>query len=63
MKLVKFTKDMVPHKAGETRAVPDDVAAKLSRAGEATIEPSIFDAQQPSAEVRRPAKKYATRGF
>ena len=57
MKLVKFTKDMRPHVAGETRVVPDDVADSLVKAGDATVEPSIFD-RQPGA---RPAKGYRTR--
>ncbi len=43
MKMVEFTRDMRPHKAGETRVFPDAVAAKLIASGDATPCESVFD--------------------
>lgn len=42
-KMVEFTKDMRPHTAGDTRAVPDEIADRLAKSGEAKIIPSIFE--------------------
>lgn len=39
MKLVKFTTAMSPHSVGEERVVPDDVAERLVKNGEATARP------------------------
>ena len=41
--MVEFTRDMRPHKAGESRVVPDAVAAKLIAVGDATPRESVFD--------------------
>ena len=43
MKMVEFTRDMRPHKAGETRVVPDAVAEKLIASGDAKPRDSVFD--------------------
>jgi hypothetical protein len=55
MKLVTFTRDMRPHSAGDTRVVPDDVAARLVDAGDVEPNPPPFpagasEAQEPRAE-------------
>lgn len=34
MKLVTFAQDVAPHSKGDTRLVPDEVAAALEQAGE-----------------------------
>ena len=59
MKLVEFTRDMRPHKAGETRVVPDDVAQRLIAEGDALPRSSVFD-EQPAAKPA-PARRYLTR--
>jgi hypothetical protein len=53
MKMVKFTRDMHPHVAGERRVVPDEVAARLIAAGEAEAATSLFD-HQPAPEKAAP---------
>lgn len=59
MKMVKFTRPMAPHVAGETRVVPDDVADRLVKEDAATVEPSVFD-QSRGPELKK-AKRYETR--
>ena len=59
MKLVTFAKDMAPHRVGDTRLVPDDVADRLVKSGEAsgaTPFPPQADAPRP-----KPARGYLTR--
>jgi hypothetical protein len=58
MKLIEFTRDMRPHKAGETRVVPDTVADKLIVAGDAKPRDSVFD--KPVDPLAR-GKSYPTR--
>jgi hypothetical protein len=55
MKMVEFTRDMRPHRAGETRVMPDAMAEKLIASGDAKPRDSVFD---KSAE---PPKPYKTR--
>ena len=43
MKMVEFTRDMRPQRAGETRVVPDAVAEKLIADGDAKPCDSVFD--------------------
>lgn len=43
MKMVEFTRDMRPQRAGEKRVVPDEVAEKLIAAGDAKPVASAFD--------------------
>lgn len=57
-KMVKFNKSMSPHVKGEERAVPDDVAERLVKDGDASIVPSIFDEQAVGAPR---SKGYLTR--
>ena len=58
MKMVEFTRDMRPHKAGETRVVPDALAEKLIAAGDAKPRDSVFDKRvEPPAR----GKPYPTR--
>ncbi|MDE3017033.1 MAG: hypothetical protein KGI29_08980 [Pseudomonadota bacterium] len=59
MKMVEFTRDMRPHRAGDKRVVPDAVAARLITAGDAKHYFSVFDesAQAPPA----PGKPHKTR--
>ncbi len=58
MKLVEFTRDFRPHRAGETRVVPDAVAERLIAAGDATPRDSVFDRK---AEPTGRGKPYPTR--
>ena len=51
MKLIEFTRDFRPQRAGETRVVPDAVAERLIAAGDAKPRDSVFD-QQAAAPVR-----------
>lgn len=46
MKMVEFTRDMRPHRAGEKRVVPDVVADKLIADGKAKLCKSVFDKTQ-----------------
>lgn len=59
MKMVEFTRDMRPHKAGETRVVPDAVAEKLIANGEAKPRDSVFDkpVDPPARGKPYPARK------
>jgi hypothetical protein len=47
MKMVEFTRDMRPQRAGEKRVVPDAVAERLIAAGDAKLCKSVFDKPQP----------------
>jgi hypothetical protein len=58
MKMVEFTRDFRPHRAGETRVVPDAVAERLIAAGDAKPRDSVFD-QQVAPPAR--GKPYPTR--
>lgn len=68
MKQVTFTKDMAPHKAGESRVLPDPVADRLVASGEAS-DPRPFPpadvapatAVGDAAPPRKPGKFYQTR--
>jgi hypothetical protein len=60
VKLVEFTRDMRPHCKGETRVVPDDVAAALIAGGDATERTSVFDAAPANTaqpESKQPESK------
>jgi hypothetical protein len=68
MKLVRFTKDMAPHKAGDKRLVPDDVASRLEEAGEVddvqpfpVVAASETPRKRPLLGMTRPGKTYETR--
>ena len=53
MKMVEFTRDMRPQRAGEKRVVPDAVAEKLIAAGDAKSVVSTFDkSPKPTATGR-----------
>jgi hypothetical protein len=57
MKMIIFTRDFRPHRAGETRVVPDAVAERLIAAGDANPRDSVFDKQaKPTV-----GKSYKTR--
>lgn len=60
MRLIEFTKAMRPYGAGETLAVPNDVADRLIAAGEAKARESVFDQAQPAPEKPKRGK-YLTR--
>ena len=61
MKMVEFTRDMRPQRAGERRVLPDAVAERLIAEGAANAVPSVFDAARKGAEP--PAKnRYLHRG-
>ncbi|MDE1901019.1 MAG: hypothetical protein KGI37_05155 [Alphaproteobacteria bacterium] len=57
MKMVEFTRDMRPHRAGEKRVVPDVVADKLIADGKAKLCKSVFDKAQTqtAGEQSQPA--------
>jgi hypothetical protein len=57
MKMVEFTRDMRPHRAGETRIVPDAMAEKLIASGDAKPRDSVFDKPEKQAV----GKSYKTR--
>lgn len=67
MKTVTFARDMAPHVAGESRVVPDDVAARLHKSGDVG-EPRPFpdpaEARDRKNAARRPAPAatYSTKG-
>ena len=67
MKVVEFTRDMSPHRIGETRVVPDDMATRLFAAGDVLaprpFPPSDVVPSVPVAiETATPARKrYMTR--
>ena len=62
MKMVEFTRDMRPHRAGEMRVVPDVVADKLIADGKAKLRDSVFD-KMPSPQPSKPTvgKAYKNR--
>lgn len=70
MKMVEFTRDMRPQRAGERRVLPDDVAARLIGNGEAIGVASVFDQVGPAAAPSAPPEadqgrnphNYRTRG-
>ena len=55
MKMVEFTRDMRPHRAGETRVMPDAMAERLIASGDAKPVDSVFDKSVD------PPKSYKTR--
>jgi hypothetical protein len=57
MKMVEFTRDMRPQRAGEKRVVPDAVAEKLIAEGSAKPCVSVFDKPLPQGV----GKPYRTR--
>lgn len=57
MKMVEFTRDMRPQRAGEKRVVPDAVAEKLIASGDAKPCDSVFDKQANTVV----GKSYKTR--
>jgi hypothetical protein len=62
VKLVTFARDMHPHRAGDTRLIPDDLARKLLAEGEVTAAEDF--PPRPSAAVSdrpAPAKRYVTK--
>ena len=64
MKLVTFTRDMRPHCAGETRVVPDHVAAALVAEGSVEANPPSFPPQAAPAKETRvepPRQSYQTK--
>jgi hypothetical protein len=53
MKHVTFTRDMCPHVAGETRVLPDAIAAQLEAEGAIKASPPDWPAAAaPPAETR-----------
>jgi len=62
MKMVEFTRDMRPHRAGEMRVVPDAMAEKLIAEGSAKLRDSVFD-KMPSPQPAKPTvgKAYKNR--
>ncbi len=64
MKMVEFTRDMRPHRAGERRVVPDAMAEKLIAEGSAKLRVSVFDktASQPGSPTVGKAYKTRKRG-
>jgi hypothetical protein len=59
MKMVEFTRDMRPQRAGEKRVVPDAVAEKLIATGDAKPVVSAFD--KPSKPPVVTGRTYKTR--
>ena len=59
MKMVEFTRDMRPQRAGEKRVVPDVVAHKLVETGAAKLVISSFD--DKSEQAPSTSKPYRTR--
>ena len=59
MKLVQFTRDFLPQRAGESRVLPDDVAERLVAAGDAIPKDSPFDRDTQS--VAAPKRGYVTK--
>jgi len=64
VKMVQFTKNMRPQRAGEQRVVPTAVAHRLVEEGAAVIVASVFDEAKsevsPDPAPKR-ARRYATR--
>lgn len=56
MKLVKFNRDMAPHRRGDEKVFPDDTAAVIVENGDGDVIPSPFDraaAAQPATKPKR----------
>jgi len=54
--MVEFTRDMRPHNKGDTRVVPDEIAAQLVEDGDAVFRDSVFDkpaTAQPKYRTKR----------
>lgn len=60
MKMIEFTRDMRPQRAGEKRVVPDAVAEKLIKAGDAKPVASPFD--KPTGQLTGRTYKTRKRG-
>jgi hypothetical protein len=56
MKMVEFTRDMRPQRAGEKRVVPDAMAEQLITAGDAKAVASVFDKDMKPATGGRTYK-------
>ena len=61
MKMVEFTRDMRPHRAGESRVLPDALADKLIAEGRAKPRDSVFDKMPSQAAKQIVGKAYKTR--
>ena len=61
MKMVEFTRDMRPHRAGEMRVVPDAMAEKLIAEGSAKLRDSVFDKTPSQPAKPTVGKAYKTR--
>jgi hypothetical protein len=61
MKMVEFTRDMRPHRTGETRIVPDAMADKLIAEGRAKLRESVFDKTPLQPAKPTVGKAYKTR--
>ena len=61
MKMVEFTRDMRPHRAGESRVLPDALADKLIAEGSAKPRDSVFDKTPSQATKPTVGKAYKTR--
>ena len=57
MQLVRFNRAVAPHVAGEERAVPEEVAARLIAEGVAEAVPSVFDQVRAEEDARDPRIK------
>ncbi|MGB8600874.1 MAG: hypothetical protein WCD42_01625 [Rhizomicrobium sp.] len=68
MKKVQFLRPVLPIQTGESRILPDGMAAKLVAAGTARIVASVFDKAVPAENgksqyhVSHAQPKYQTRG-
>jgi hypothetical protein len=64
-KLVEFTRDMRPYRAGDRYALPDILADKITQEGSGKIVPSVFDKaaapQTRDLAPQAPVKRYLTR--
>ncbi|MGH6836822.1 MAG: hypothetical protein ACREC9_15070 [Methylocella sp.] len=68
MKLVTFTRDMLPIRAGETRLYPDEVIGKLVENGLIAADPpdwpekpKIVSNTAPPPRADRAARRYSTK--
>ena len=61
MKMVEFTRDMRPHRAGERRVLPDAVAERLVADGRAELRDSVFDKTPLQPAKPTVGKAYKTR--
>lgn len=59
MKLVEFTRPVLPWRPGEEKVVSDALAEQLVSNGDAVVKPSVFD-QAPAVSENRP-RRYLTR--